>query len=87
MTFAVERLWWDWNEALGAWLWCGVDRICPQPDRNGAAHRVMIALFAGFVTFVLHAATAWRYGYFRDELYFIACAHTWRGATSINRRS
>ncbi len=23
---------------------------------------------------VLHAATAWRYGYFRDELYFIACA-------------
>lgn len=25
-------------------------------------------------TFLLHAATAWRYGYFRDELYFIACA-------------
>ena len=23
---------------------------------------------------MLHAATAWRYGYFRDELYFIACA-------------
>ena len=23
-TFAVDRLWWDWNEALGAWLWCGV---------------------------------------------------------------
>ncbi|HZZ66110.1 MAG TPA: glycosyltransferase family 39 protein [Candidatus Baltobacteraceae bacterium] len=24
--------------------------------------------------FLLHAATAWRYGYFRDELYFIACS-------------
>ena len=20
----VERIWWDWNEALGAWLWTGV---------------------------------------------------------------
>jgi Dolichyl-phosphate-mannose-protein mannosyltransferase len=26
------------------------------------------------VAVLLHAATAWRYGYFRDELYFIACA-------------
>lgn len=34
----------------------------------------MIALLAGLFTFILHAATAWRYGYFRDELYFIACA-------------
>ena len=25
-------------------------------------------------TFALHIATAWRYGYFRDELYFIACS-------------
>lgn len=23
-TFAFDRLWWDWNEALGAWMWCGV---------------------------------------------------------------
>ncbi|MEO9170930.1 MAG: hypothetical protein ABI282_10720 [Candidatus Baltobacteraceae bacterium] len=23
-TFAADRLWWDWNEALGAWMWCGV---------------------------------------------------------------
>jgi hypothetical protein len=35
----------------------------------------MIAFLAGLFTFALHAATAWRYGYFRDELYFIACAH------------
>jgi Dolichyl-phosphate-mannose-protein mannosyltransferase len=35
----------------------------------------MIAFVAGLFTFVLHASTAWRYGYFRDELYFIACAH------------
>jgi len=26
------------------------------------------------LTALLHGATAWRYGYFRDELYFIACA-------------
>ncbi len=24
VTFAFDRLWWDWNEALGAWIWCGV---------------------------------------------------------------
>jgi Dolichyl-phosphate-mannose-protein mannosyltransferase len=35
----------------------------------------MISLLAGIITFILHAATSWRYGYFRDELYFIACAH------------
>lgn len=23
-TLASDRLWWDWNEALGAWMWCGV---------------------------------------------------------------
>lgn len=33
----------------------------------------MAALLA-LIAFVLHAATSWRYGYFRDELYFIACA-------------
>jgi hypothetical protein len=33
----------------------------------------MIGAALAFFTFVLHLATAWRYGYFRDELYFIAC--------------
>ncbi len=34
----------------------------------------MIARIVAFATLLLHLATAWRYGYFRDELYFIACA-------------
>ena len=31
------------------------------------------AAFAGFAL-LLHLGTSWRYGYFRDELYFIACS-------------
>lgn len=34
----------------------------------------MIALLIAVAALLLHGATAWRYGYFRDELYFIACA-------------
>ncbi|MGA8574390.1 MAG: glycosyltransferase family 39 protein [Candidatus Cybelea sp.] len=34
----------------------------------------MIPLALAIVAALLHAATAWRYGYFRDELYFIACS-------------
>jgi hypothetical protein len=33
----------------------------------------MIGGAIAFATFLLHLCTAWRYGYFRDELYFIAC--------------
>ncbi|MFZ0365890.1 MAG: hypothetical protein WAL67_16955, partial [Candidatus Cybelea sp.] len=32
----------------------------------------MIPLALSSVAALLHLATAWRYGYFRDELYFIA---------------
>lgn len=35
----------------------------------------MIALVVALFTLLLHASTASQYGYFRDELYFIACAH------------
>jgi 4-amino-4-deoxy-L-arabinose transferase-like glycosyltransferase len=43
------------------------------PDSN--AWRVsIVAPIAAAVALALHAATAGRYGYFRDELYFIACA-------------
>lgn len=34
----------------------------------------MIAAAFAVLAALLHAATAWRYGYFRDELYFIACS-------------
>jgi 4-amino-4-deoxy-L-arabinose transferase-like glycosyltransferase len=34
----------------------------------------VIALVLAALAALLHAATAWRYGYFRDELYFIACS-------------
>ncbi len=33
----------------------------------------MIARLLSLAAFAAHAATNWRYGYFRDELYFIAC--------------
>src|SRR5579884_3748806 len=32
------------------------------------------AIVLAFAAFAAHLATNWRYGYFRDELYFIACA-------------
>ena len=34
----------------------------------------MIAFGLFCAALLLHGATAWRYGYFRDELYFIACS-------------
>lgn len=33
-----------------------------------------MGLLFAILAFLAHAATSWRYGYFRDELYFIACA-------------
>jgi len=33
----------------------------------------MIGIAIAVADFLLHLGTAWRYGYFRDELYFIAC--------------
>jgi hypothetical protein len=33
----------------------------------------MIAVAIALAALLLHVGTAWRYGYFRDELYFIAC--------------
>jgi 4-amino-4-deoxy-L-arabinose transferase-like glycosyltransferase len=48
-------------------------RFCPEFDHSRSTHGVTAAaLFVAAL--LLHAATAWRYGYFRDELYFIACS-------------
>jgi hypothetical protein len=33
-----------------------------------------MGVFFGLIAFLAHLATSWRYGYFRDELYFIACS-------------
>jgi hypothetical protein len=33
----------------------------------------VIGIAIAVATFLAHVGTAWRYGYFRDELYFIAC--------------
>lgn len=34
----------------------------------------MIAIVLAAIAALAHVATAWRYGYFRDELYFVACS-------------
>jgi len=43
------------------------------PERAPAATRLLLAL-AG-VKLLIHALAITRYGYFRDELYYLACAH------------
>jgi hypothetical protein len=48
-------------------------RLCAQLADRRAPHRV-IPLALAAIAVLLHASTAWRYGYFRDELYFIACS-------------
>lgn len=39
-----------------------------------AARNERLDLLVGIAAFVAHIATSWRYGYFRDELYFIECS-------------
>ncbi|MGC1379955.1 MAG: glycosyltransferase family 39 protein [Candidatus Baltobacteraceae bacterium] len=48
-------------------------RIRPESARERPA-RGVIGVGLALLAIALHAATAWRYGYFRDELYFIAAA-------------
>lgn len=52
-----------------------VGRVRLRTEFAGArATRRVIAPAFALAALLLHAATSWRYGYFRDELYFIACA-------------
>src|SRR6266571_3835173 len=45
----------------------------PAPNRNYSTESVLIAVFS-MAALLVHLLTNGRYGYFRDELYYIACA-------------
>ena len=45
----------------------------PEPTATPALDRPLLALLAG-LKLLVHLATGGRYGYFRDELYFLDCA-------------
>src|SRR4030095_17188978 len=45
----------------------------PAHNRNYSTESVLIAVF-GMAALLVHLLTAGRYGYFRDELYYLACA-------------
>src|SRR5262245_8516113 len=45
----------------------------PAPNRNYSTESVLIAVFS-IAALLVHLMTNGRYGYFRDELYYIACA-------------
>src|SRR5213595_1374010 len=44
----------------------------PASNRNYSTESVLIAVFS-MATLLVHLLTNGRYGYFRDELYYIAC--------------
>src|SRR4030095_11358798 len=44
----------------------------PAPNRNYTTKSVLIVVFS-IAALVVHLLTNGRYGYFRDELYYIAC--------------
>src|SRR5882724_5063044 len=44
----------------------------PAPNRNYSTEPVLIAVFS-MAALLVHLLTNGRYGYFRDELYYIAC--------------
>src|SRR5262245_4148115 len=46
----------------------------PATNRNYSTESVLIAVF-GVAALLIHLLTNGRYGYFRDELYSIACPH------------
>src|SRR5262245_28876017 len=45
----------------------------PAPNRNYSTEAALIAVFS-MAALLVHLLTNGRYGYFRDELYYLACA-------------
>jgi 4-amino-4-deoxy-L-arabinose transferase-like glycosyltransferase len=44
----------------------------PDANRTCRTELALIGLFSG-IALLIHLLTNWRYGYFRDELYYLAC--------------
>jgi hypothetical protein len=47
----------------------------PVPKERRAESGILLAVLLAGLVFVLHILTISRYGYFRDELYYLACSH------------
>ena len=62
-----------------------MSRAFPGAKRKDPSESAIIVFFSALALLV-HLLTNGRYGYFRDELYYIACARHLDFGTSISRR-
>jgi hypothetical protein len=49
-------------------------RTLPRARQNDLAASLLLLITFSLITFLIHLPAVWRYGFFRDELYYIACA-------------